>query len=215
MEIKLVGAENITDAQANSDAQGRRSKAGSNFEEEVFNYLNSELGDNPKIRLLRPRTQVYLPGSKRKCPFCCMQINTPFGDVIGDTDIVVFHVKRNTPLIIVSCKTSLRERLASSLYNLHLYRKKYPDIKLFFVTKDNDLEFGKEKRPNKNRILAISEGIFCYSQNPKTDFGGCIHPFEYMIIDIKRMAGIEQKTRIRQKRKINNKNLLSQNKTDA
>ncbi len=215
MEIKLKEAENISDAQGNSDAQGRRAKAGSSFEEEVFNYLNKELGDNPKIRLLRPRTLVYLPGSKRKCPFCCMQINTPFGDVIGDTDIVVFHVKRNIPLIIVSCKTSLRERLASSLYNLHLYRRKYSDIKLFFVTKDNDLEFGTEKKPNKNRILSISEGIFCYSQNPKTDFGGCIHPFEYMIIDIKRMAGIEQKKRILRKRKIKDENPLSTNKTDA
>jgi len=199
----------------NSDAQGRRSKAGNKFELDVYEYLIRELGDHPKIRLLRPRTQVYLPGSKRKCPFCCMQINTPFGDVIGDTDIVVYHVKRNTPLIIVSCKTSLRERLASSLYNLHLYRKKYPDIKLFFVTKDNDLEFGTEKKPNKNRILAISEGIYCYSQNPKTDFGGCIHPFDNMVIDIKRMAGIEQKKIVRRRNTPPHVTLVSRAQTNA
>ncbi|MDD1703197.1 MAG: BsaWI family type II restriction enzyme [Methanoregula sp.] len=202
-------------AEKNSDAQGRRSKAGNKFELEVYEYLNKELGDHPKIRLLRPRTQVYLPGSRRKCPFCCMQINTSFGDIIGDTDIVVYHVKRNTPLIIVSCKTSIRERLASSLYNLHLYRKKYPDIKLFFVTKDNDLEFGKEKKPNKNRILAISEGIFCYSQNPKTDFGGCIHPYENMIVDIKRMAGIEQKKKIRKTNPASHETSVSRTQTNA
>jgi hypothetical protein len=67
------------------------------FKEEVFNYLNNELGDNPKIRLLRPRTQVYVPGSKRKCPFCCMQFNTLFDDVIGDMDIVVLHIKKHPP----------------------------------------------------------------------------------------------------------------------
>jgi hypothetical protein len=197
-----------SNAENNSIAQGLRSKKGYDFEMEVYDYLKNEIGNHPNIRLLRPKTQVYLPGSKRNYSFSCMQITTSFGDVVGDTDIVVYHQKQKTPLMLISCKTSLRERLASSLYNLHLYRKKYPDIKLFFVTQDNDLELGKLKKPNKNRILVLSEGIYCYSKNPKTEFGDSIYPFENMIIDIKRMAGIEQKKGVKPKKEAKQKRII-------
>jgi len=175
-----------------SEAQRNRSKSGNDFEKEIFDFLEKEIGQHPKIKLLRPRTKVYLPGSKRPQELSCMQINTPYGDIIGDTDIVIYHTKRNLPLMLISCKTSIRERLAQSIFHLYLYRKKHADIKLFFVTKDNDLEFGTMDKPNKPRILAESENIYCYSTNPLTCYGGCIHPFETMIVDIKRMAGIEQ-----------------------
>lgn len=176
----------------NSESQSRRSKSGYAFEKEIFDYLTKEIGLNPKIKLLRPRTQVYLPGSKRPQELSCMQINTTYGSIIGDTDIVIYHTKRAIPLMLVSCKTSIRERLTQSLFHLYLYRKKHPDIKLFFVTKDNDLEFGTIDKPNKNRILVESEGVYCYSTNPLTGYGGAIHPFEQMIITIKQMAGIKQ-----------------------
>jgi len=185
----------------NSAAQSRRSKGGYSFEKEVFEYLYTEIGNHPKINLLRPRSKVYLPGSKRPHTFSCMQITTSHGDIIGDTDIVVYHVKRKLPLMLISCKTSLRERLAQSLFHYYLYRKNYPNIKLFFVTKDNSLELGSLEKPNKNRILIESEGVYCYSQNSQTQFGGCVHPYENMIVDIKRMSGIEQKKEIKQKRK--------------
>jgi hypothetical protein len=185
------------DTENNSAAQSRRSKGGYSFEKEVFDYLKAEIGNHPKINLLRPRSRVYLPGSTRPHTFSCMQITTTYGDIIGDTDIVVYHVKRKIPLMLISCKTSIRERLAQSLFHLYLYRKKYPDIKLFFVTKDNDLELGSIAEPNKNRILLESESVYCYSRNPETELGGCVHPFESMVVDIKRMAGIEQKKAVK------------------
>jgi hypothetical protein len=194
----------------NSIAQSLRSKSGYRFEKEVFEYLDDEIGNHPKINLLRPRTKAYLPGSTRPHTFSCMQITTPYGDIIGDTDIVVYHTKRKTPLMLISCKTSLRERLAQSLFHYYLYKKTYSNIKLFFVTKDKSLELGTLERPNKNRILLESESVYCYSLNDHTEFGGCVHPFENMIVDIKRMAGIEQKKEIsrkvtvKQKRKIGN-----------
>ncbi|HNX17635.1 MAG TPA: BsaWI family type II restriction enzyme [Methanoregula sp.] len=177
----------------NSDAQRKRSKGGYKFEKEVFEYLDAEIGSNPKINLLRPRSRAYLPGSTRPHTFSCMQITTPYGDIIGDTDIVVYHVRRKTPLMLISCKTSLRERLAQSLFHFYLYRKIYPNIKLFFVTKDKSLEMGSIEKPNKNRILLESENVYCYTQNPNTKTGGCVKPFGNMVIDIKRMAGIDQK----------------------
>jgi hypothetical protein len=190
------GAEN------NSVAQGLRSSGGYSFEKEVFEYLNAEIGSHPKINLLRPRTKAYLPGSTRPHTFSCMQITTPYGDIIGDTDIVVYHMTRKKPLMLISCKTSLRERLAQSLFHYYLYRKTYPNIKLFFVTKDKSLELGSLEKPNKNRILLESENVYCYSQNVRTKIGGCVQPFNNMIKDIRRMAGIDQKKAVRQKRRV-------------
>jgi hypothetical protein len=175
-----------------SEAQSRRSKNGYNFEKAVFDQISSEIGDNDKILLLKPKTQVYLPGSKRPQRFTCMQITTPYGEIIGDTDIVVYHTKRKLPLMLVSCKTSIRERLAQSMFHWMLYKNKFPDIKLFFVTQDKDEEFGTMTKPTKNRILAESQNVHCYSTNPKTECTGVVHPFEFLIIDIKRIAGIKQ-----------------------
>jgi hypothetical protein len=188
------------DADDNSAAQSRRSRGGYSFEKEVFDYLNAEIGDHPKINLLRPRTKAYLPGSTRPHTFSCMQITTPYGDIIGDTDIVVYHTTRKNPLMLVSCKTSLRERLAQSLFHYYLYKKTYPNIKLFFVTKDKSLELGSLDKPNKNRILLESENVYCYSDNPRTKFGGCVQPFNNMIKDIRRMAGIDPKKSVRRQR---------------
>jgi len=177
-----------------SELQSLRVNNGNKFEREIFEYLKKEIGDNPKISLLQPKTHVYPPGSKRLHEFSCMQITTPFGDVIGDTDIVVYHNTRKKPLVLISCKTSLRERLSQSLFHLFLYRTlKYNDLKLFFVTKDPYLEFGTKKRPRKWGVLAAHLGVYCFSQNPKTECWGSIQPFENMIVEIKRIAGIKQK----------------------
>jgi hypothetical protein len=189
-------------ADDNSAAQSRRSRGGYSFEKAVYDYLNTEIGDHPKINLLRPRTKAYLPGTTRPHTFSCMQITTPYGDIIGDTDIVVYHTTRKKPLMLISCKTSLRERLAQSLFHYYLYKKTYPNIKLFFVTKDKSLELGSLDKPNKNRILLESENVYCYSDNPRTKFGGCVQPFDYMIINIRRMAGIDQKKTVAVTRKV-------------
>jgi hypothetical protein len=123
---------------------------------------------------------------------------TPWGDVIGDTDIVIFDRKRNKPLILVSCKVSFRERMSQSLFHWFLYRaEKHPDIKLFFVTKDPDLEFGSRENPRKWGVLAAHLGVYCYSQNPKTECWGTIFPFKNMIKDLKRMSRIRKKKKVK------------------
>ena len=183
----------------NSDAQSRRVLSGNQFEREIFEYIKNEIGNNPNIILLKPRTQVYPPGSDRDYEFSCMQIMTAHGDIIGDTDIVIYDKKRKKPLILVSCKISLRERMSQSLFHLFLYRaEKYSDIKLFFVTKDPDLEFGTRERPRKWGVLAAHLGVYCYSQNPATEFWGTIFPFENMIKDLKRMSRIKKEVKMDQ-----------------
>jgi hypothetical protein len=180
--------------QNNSDAQSRRVTSGNEFEHKIFEYIQNEIKDNPNIVLLKPKTHVYPPGSDRDYDFSCMQIMTPHGDIIGDTDIVVYDKTRKKPLILVSCKISLRERMSQSLFHWFLYKaEKDPEIKLFFVTKDPDLEFGSRENPRKWGVLAAHLGVYCYSQNPKTECWGTIFPFNNMIKDLKRMSRIKKK----------------------
>ncbi|MFA6332934.1 MAG: BsaWI family type II restriction enzyme [Methanoregula sp.] len=193
-------AEKTTKEQNNSDAQSRRVLSGNEFEREIFDYIKKEIGDNPNVSILKPKTHVYPPGSDRDYEFSCMQILTPHGDVIGDTDIVIFDRKRNKPLILVSCKISLRERMSQSLFHWFLYKaEKDPEIKLFFVTKDPDLEFGTRENPRKWGVLAAHLGVYCYSQNPLTESWGTVYPFKNMIKDLKRMARIKKAKRITNK----------------
>ena len=178
----------------NSEAQSRRVLSGNQFEREIFEYIKNEIEHNSNIILLKPRTQVYPPGSDRDPEFSCMQIYTAYGDIIGDTDIVVYDKKKKKPLILVSCKISLRERMSQSLFHLFLYRtEKYSDMKLFFFTKDPDLEFGTKERPRKWGVLAAHLGVYCYSQNPLTECWGTIFPFENMIKDLKRISRIKKR----------------------
>ncbi|MFA4849711.1 MAG: BsaWI family type II restriction enzyme [Methanoregula sp.] len=190
----------VNSVENNSDAQSRRVISGNEFEREIFEYIKNEIGDNGDIAILKPKTHVYPPGSDRDYEFSCMQIKTPHGDVIGDTDIVVFDRKRNKPLILVSCKISLRERMSQSLFHWFLYKaEKDPEIKLFFVTKDPDLEFGTRENPRKWGVLAAHLGVYCYSQNPETESWGTIYPFGNMIRDLKRMSRISKKKNMKRK----------------
>ena len=182
----------IEQIETNSSAQRRRAKSGRDFENRVFNDLTIGIGTDAKIQLLRPRTQVYPPGVKRQHTFACLQIKTNFGEIIVDSDIVAWKPKTQKPVALISCKTSVRERLMQSIGNREMYRKgnEYNPA-LYFVTLDNDLEFGTTRKPKKYRIVASYMDVNVYSLNPLTEFSGCIYPYDQMITDLKRISGMK------------------------
>lgn len=177
---------------SDSDAQGNRKKDGDAFEDKVFTDLSNALGENSKIQLLRPKTQVYPPGSKRQHAFACLQIKTNVGEVIGDSDIVAWKPKSQKPVAIISCKTSVRERLMQSIGNREMYRKNTEyNPALYFVTMDKDLEFGTHAKPRKYRIVASFMNVSVYTLNPNTEISDSIYPYEQMITDLKRISGMQ------------------------
>jgi len=175
-----------------SEAQSERAKNGRDFENKVFDDLNRCVGADSKIQLIRPRTQVYPPGIKRQHEFACLQIKTNVGEIIGDSDIVAWKPKTQKPVAIISCKTSVRERMMHSIGNREMYRKgnEY-NPSLYFVTLDKDLEFGTAKKPKKYRVIAHYMDVSVYSLNPLTEFSGCIYPYDQMITDLKRISGMK------------------------
>jgi hypothetical protein len=170
-----------------SSHQSKASKSGRRFEDEIYQLLVDQITD-PEVSILRPRTQVYKPNTKKSGRrYACLTLHTTIGSIIGDTDIVIFNKKKKEPLVIISCKTSLHGRITESLYYARLYRERYPQLPQFFVTSDNHIEFGSEAKPRKSRVLATYENIFVYSWNPKTILGGCIKSKDSFIEDIKRV----------------------------
>lgn len=177
----------MTTVETQSGHQSKASKSGKKFEDEVYQLLIDNI-DNPKVAILRPRTHVYKPDERKTGRrYACLTLHTNIGSIIGDTDIVIFSKQKKVPLAIISCKTSLHGRITESLYYARLYREKYGQLPNFFVTSDNDKEFGSEEKPRKSRVLATYENIFVYSWNPTTILGGCVKSKDSFIDDIKRV----------------------------
>jgi hypothetical protein len=114
--------------------------------------------------------------------------------VLGDLDIVV--TRRDIPLVIVSCKLSLHNRLTETLFWSMLY---YPKgIRVVLATPDKGQggrsEWGRPDRPNKNRQLARRFLAGVYVENHRdfcpptvqTYFGDIIKPLSQLPKDILR-----------------------------
>lgn len=168
-----------------SDA-GQRVIDGANLENKVYNDINNALSD----KLKEHKKSLHLGRtlrSTRKDIFkkmCIYSINKSFD---GDTDIIIYDEKHDIPEMIISTKTSIRERFYQVAYTRYLYREKYPNIEIWFVTNENKgiktkdgswkSELGTEQRPTKPRQLGNYHHIPIFSSNAKTNFGGCVKPY--------------------------------------
>lgn len=76
-------------------------------------------------------------------------------DVIPDTDIVIYDPETYEIVAVVSCKITLRERIAQTAYwKLKLLGDPVTqNIKVFFVTPDEDGHLVRKERPSKPRII--------------------------------------------------------------
>lgn len=170
-------------------------ESGHEFQDEIYTTIFKGLQDNERVVVAQPSPKISAspPDKERKSKrYACLEIHTPVGSIIGDTDIVIFNKKRYLPVCIVSCKTSLHARNTESLYYARLYRDKYgKDLPFFFVTKDkskNKSELGSISKPTKPRVLFEYENVAVYSTNPKTQLGGCIKSISQLIPDLKRIC---------------------------
>jgi hypothetical protein len=152
-------------------------RSGRGFQDEIYTMIFEGLKDNEKVVVAQPspKIQTTPPNTEKKKSkshrYVCLEIHTPAGSIIGDTDIVIFNKKRSHPMCIVSCKTSLHSRNTESLYYARLYRDMYGKmLPFFFVTEDknrNRSELGSVNKPTKPRVLFEYEnrGIFHKPKN--------------------------------------------------
>ena len=127
--------------------------------------------------------------------------------IIGDTDIVVFSQKTQTPIVVVSCKTSLHGRLTETLFYA-LYYRITGKIKFVLATPDKgkqdkedkwSSEWGTPEKPSKDRILStiFLDGVYVDNvvqfmpesfdpSKEKTHIGGIVRELHELPYDILR-----------------------------
>jgi len=95
------------------------------------------------------------------------KVKIDFGDYgkhLPDVDLLVYQVKRNRILAILSVKTSLRERATQTAYwRLKLQaQSNTKNIRIFLVTPNSDDDLRSNRKPRKNRAVLETDidGIY-------------------------------------------------------
>jgi len=162
-----------------SKAQSLRSGTGHSYQNDVYDRLCHGLKNMPLIDVVKPgATASALPS---------LLMRSSIGTFIPDIDIVVVNKVTRNPFVIISTKTSIRERLTGTFYTKRVMSDKYPGIPVILVTCDKDLEFGTLDKPRRPRIECAYENIIVYSDNPDTELGMGIKSTDDLISDILKM----------------------------
>lgn len=159
--------------------QSQVSKSGSEWETYVQNFVNSKIStsnmeviggkDAKNVREIFDYLSIRIPGQETR--------------VWGDIDLLLVRKNGNNlkPLAVISCKTSIRERLTQTLFYRILLKDK---VKFYFATRDK--KWGTPERPNKARSLsrAFLDGVYVENNN-ETSFGDIVKRIDDLPNDIK------------------------------
>ncbi|ABS60389.1 MULTISPECIES: BsaWI family type II restriction enzyme [Fervidobacterium] len=139
--------------------QAWRSCKGALYEYAVFKYIENiiEKNENLKGKIEVKMGDEVIENYKKQIAI------ENWSDIIPDVDILLVDKKENSVIAILSCKTSLRERLTeTAFWKRELEAKgKVGKIKLFFITTDKDEELKIET--NRYIILHIIDYTFVTS----------------------------------------------------
>jgi hypothetical protein len=136
------------------------------FEELIFWILKiyvSQVSEKEEFKHLSVLTDSEL----KKNDYLFKKISVRYGedqDVLSDTDMAIVDFDSFNPwasevIAIISCKTSLRERIAQACYwKLRLLSSDTTkNVRVFLATSDNDKEFSLKKNGKKSRDRIIAE----------------------------------------------------------
>jgi len=110
-------------------------------------------------------------------------------DLIPDTDIIIYNPKNCKIVAVISCKITLRERIAQTAYwNLKLKADPVTEhIKVFFVTPDEDGHLVSRDSPSKGRIIVEHDLDGAYVLR-KVEENEKVKIFDKFITDLKKIV---------------------------
>ncbi len=113
-----------------------------------------------------------------------------FGMQFPDADIIIYNPKKNHVIAVISCKTSLRERIAQTCYwKFKFLEREYTEhIKMYLVTPDSDNTLKRLERPNKGRVMAETDldGTYVLTKENLQESEN-VKLFEHFIEDFKKV----------------------------
>lgn len=116
----------------------------------------------------------------------------------GDIDLIIVDKKEN-PLGVISCKTSLHGRFSETLFYAVVLKELDPSLRVLFATPDKgrqqksswQSEWGTEEKPTKDRLLGSHYLDGVYIENKGTQLGGMIKPLDNLAGDIVKWSSFE------------------------
>ncbi len=193
-----VGALSID--KAIRERQSEVSRSGRGWEDYVASFLNSRLRGSG-IDVARGGSESMIRARDRNLWRTLVLAGDEKGPPIwGDIDLVA--LKRNKPIAVVSCKTSLHGRLTETLFYYLLFKPK--GIQVVLATCDagsgsaNNIrsEWGTSDNPTKNRSLAeiFLDGVYVENvakftpSHIKTALGGKVKRLSELPTDLEKWS---------------------------
>jgi len=149
--------------------QAWRTCKGSLYEYAVFKYIRSVIESD---EVLREKIGV-IKGDEGLKDYKSQVSIKNWSEIYPDIDLIVVEKKNNRVLCVISCKTSLRERLAETAFWKRELEKKGKNIKYVFVTTDKDHELQTET--NRYILLHVVDLTFITDPN---NYGRLIGTYE-------------------------------------
>jgi len=120
-----------------------------------------------------------------------------FGTFLPDVDIVIYDPDndRSKVLVVISSKVTLRERIAQTGYWKFklLQNEKTKDIKVYFITLDEDGTLTRKKPPKKGRaIVEVDLDCTYVLTEEKIEESDKVKLFEHFIDDLKELLKNEK-----------------------
>ena len=141
-------------------------------------FTNREITSSSWYRLTSDQRKLLSYQLERRC------VGQRF-DVSSEPDIVIF--KQNRPKVIVSCKSSLRDRVNMDLFWAQLYREKGYIFTL--VCAETTKSIGTCENPKKPRKLAEAIYDRLYIVNGDMEYCDVVKPFQDLEKDLMRWLG--------------------------
>ncbi len=141
--------------------QAWRSCKGSLYEYAIFRYIESIIKGNRKLN----ENFILSYGDEALSKYGDQVVIKNWSDIFPDADILLIDKNKNIVKAIISCKTSLRERLTeTAFWKRELERTKRTNkVKVIFITPDKD----NELRVDTNRYILMHVIDYTFITDPE------------------------------------------------
>ncbi len=188
---KLRAQGKVPDAE-----QSWKAFKGKNFEKLILHSMSDEIKSIPNLRCV-PGTSLTKNKSSEELAHVYDNLTVRYGSwaLLPDVDLVIYEPNTYRVVGVISCKITLRERIAQTAYwKLKLASQPLRmHIKGYFVTADEDGNLVKGMSdPHRNRIIVEHELDGTYSLR-KVEESSKVKAFPRLIEDLRRLANEQKK----------------------